>query len=256
VARSRQGLFLVTGPTGSGKTTTLYSILNAINDVSVNVTTLEDPVEMEIKGFNQIEVDYKRGLDFGKALRAVLRQDPNVIMVGEIRDEESAKIVFDAAITGHLVLSTLHTTSSLDIAPRLLELGVSPANIAAGILGVLTQRLLRANCKKCLSERPASVSEKNIFREFLKMEQPPEMLFQSTGCPACNNTGYHHRMPVLEVWRNSPAMQKALLERKSGEEMMQIARADGFETLLEAALKMVLSGLTSLDEVRRVLGGF
>ena len=256
VARSRQGLFLVTGPTGSGKTTTLYSMLNAINDVSVNVTTLEDPVEMEIKGFNQIEVDYKRGLDFGKALRAVLRQDPNVIMVGEIRDEESAKIVFDASITGHLVLSTLHTTSSLDIAPRLLELGVSPATIAAGVLGVLTQRLLRANCKKCLTTRPASQSEKNVFTDVLKMEKPPEELHYSTGCPACNNTGYHHRMPVLEIWRNSLAMQRAILEKKSTEEMMKIARQDGFETLLEAGLKMVLSGLTSLEEVRRVLGGF
>jgi type IV pilus assembly protein PilB len=256
VARSRQGLFLVTGPTGSGKTTTLYSMLNAINDVSVNVTTLEDPVEMEIKGFNQIEVDYKRGLDFGKALRAVLRQDPNVIMVGEIRDEESAKIVFDASITGHLVLSTLHTTSSLDIAPRLLELGVSPATIAAGLLGVLSQRLLRSNCKKCKTTRPASQSEKNIFVDILRMENPPEELPYSTGCPACNNTGYHHRMPVLEIWRNSLAMQRALLEKKSTEELMKIARQDGFETLLEAGLKMVLSGLTSLEEVRRVLGGF
>lgn len=255
VARSRQGLFLVTGPTGSGKTTTLYSMLNAINDVGVNVTTLEDPVEMEIKGFNQIEVDYKRGLDFGKALRSVLRQDPNVIMVGEIRDEESAKIVFDASITGHLVLSTLHTTSSLDMAPRLLELGVSPATLATGLLGVLSQRLLRTNCKKCLTTRLTSPSEKNIFREILKMEIPPEELVESTGCPACNNTGFQHRTPVLEVWRNSPAMQRALLENRSIQELMKIAREDGFETLLEAGLKMVLSGMSSLDEVRRVLGG-
>jgi type II secretory ATPase GspE/PulE/Tfp pilus assembly ATPase PilB-like protein len=254
VAKSRQGLFLVTGPTGSGKTTTLYSMLNAINDVGVNVTTLEDPVEMEIQGFNQIEVDYKRGFDFAKALRSVLRQDPNVIMVGEIRDEESAKIVFEASITGHLVLSTLHTTSSLDIAPRLSELGVSPVTIATGLLGVLSQRLLRANCKKCLTTRPTSTSEKNIFAEILHMTKPPEEVSHSTGCPACNGSGYHHRIPVLEVWQNSFAMQKALLEKKSPEELMKVARSEGFETLLEAGLKLVLSGLTSLEEVRRVLG--
>ncbi len=256
VARSRQGLFLVTGPTGSGKTSTLYSILNAINDVGVNVTTLEDPVEMEIKGFNQIEVDRKRGFDFAQALRSVLRQDPNVIMVGEIRDEESAKIVFDASITGHLVLSTLHTTSSLDIAPRLLELGVSPATMATGLLGVLSQRLLRANCKKCLVTRPTSPSEKILFREILKIEKVPDEVAFSKGCPSCNNTGYHHRVPVLEIWRNSLEMQRALQEKRSPEELMKIARQDGFETLLEAGLKLVLSGLTSLEEVRRILGGF
>ncbi|MGZ5278339.1 MAG: GspE/PulE family protein, partial [Pseudobdellovibrionaceae bacterium] len=215
---------------------------------------LEDPVEMEIKGFNQIEVDYKRGFDFGKALRAVLRQDPNVIMVGEIRDEESAKIVFDASITGHLVLSTLHTTSSLDIAPRLLELGVSPATISTGLLGVLSQRLLRANCKKCLTTRPASASEKMLFVDVLGISKAPDELSYSKGCPACNNTGYHHRIPVLEVWQNSLPMKKALLEKKSSEELMKIARKDGFETLMEAGLKLVLSGLTSLEEVRRVLG--
>ncbi len=254
VSKSRQGLFLVTGPTGSGKTTTLYSMLNAINDVGVNVTTLEDPVEMEIKGFNQIEVDYKRGFDFSKALRSVLRQDPNVIMVGEIRDEESAKIVFEASITGHLVLSTLHTSSSLDIAPRLLELGVSPVTIATGLLGVLSQRLLRANCKKCLTTRPTSTSEKNIFTEVLRMPKAPTEVSYSTGCPACHGSGYHHRIPVLEIWQNSFAMQKALLEKKSPEELMKVARSEGFETLLEAGLKLVLSGLTSLEEVRRVLG--
>jgi type IV pilus assembly protein PilB len=253
VAKCRQGLFLVTGPTGSGKTTTLYSMLNAINDVGVNVVTLEDPVELEIGGFNQIEVDRKRGLDFGVALRSVLRQDPNVIMVGEIRDEESAKIVFDAAITGHLVLSTLHTSSSLDVGPRLRELGVSPATMATGLLGVLSQRLLRENCKKCLTYRPASESERQLFRTVLRMEHPPTELPQPRGCPACDNTGYHSRIPVFEVWRNSLAMRKALLDSEGVEEMMKIARDDGYETLYEFGLKMVLTGLTSLSEVRRVL---
>lgn len=253
VARCRQGLFLVTGPTGSGKTTTLYSMLNAINRIDINVITLEDPVEMEIPGFNQVEIDRKRGLDFGKALRSVLRQDPDVIMVGEIRDEESAKIVFEAAITGHLVLSTLHTSSSLDVAPRLEELGVPSATISAGLLGVLTQRLLRANCKKCLISRPVTDSEKQIFREMLKMENPPEALKFGKGCPACNNSGYHDRIPVFEVWRNTLTMRRALIDNLGMEQLMKIAREDGFETLLEFGLKMVLNGLTTLEEVKRVL---
>lgn len=256
VTKCKQGLFLVTGPTGSGKTTTLYSLLNAINDVGVNVTTLEDPVEMEIQGLSQIEIDYKRGLDFHKALRSVLRQDPNVIMVGEIRDEESAKIVFDASITGHLVLSTLHTTSSLDIVPRLIELGVSPANISAGLVGVLTQRLLRANCKKCLTTRPATPAEREIFKRVLGLENPPEELAHGAGCPACAGTGYLHRVPVLEVWRSTSAMRQAILEKRGQDDLLTKAREDGFETLLESALKLVLSGLTNLEEVRRVLGGF
>jgi type II secretory ATPase GspE/PulE/Tfp pilus assembly ATPase PilB-like protein len=253
VTKCRQGLFLVTGPTGSGKTTTLYSMLNAINDVGTNVITLEDPVEMEIAGLNQIEVDRKRGLDFALALRAVLRQDPNVLMVGEIRDEESAKIVFHAAITGHLVFSTLHTNSSLDVAPRLLELGVSPATLSAGLLGVLSQRLLRANCKKCITSRPTTDTEKEIIRQILKIDIPPAETVHSKGCISCNGTGYHGRLPVFEVWRSNLQMRRALNEKKDLEEMMKIVKDDGFDTLLEFGLKMVLNGLTTIEEVHRVL---
>ncbi len=253
IAKCRQGLFLVTGPTGSGKTTTLYSMLNEINRVDINVVTLEDPVEMEIPGFNQVEIDRKKGLDFGMALRSVLRQDPDVIMVGEIRDEESAKIVFEAAITGHLVFSTLHTNSSLDVSPRLHELGVPNATIAAGLLGVLTQRLLRANCKKCIEVRPMTPSERELVKEVLKHENFTPEIHQSSGCPACNNTGYFDRIPVLEIWTNTLPMKKALIQGLSIQEMMEVARADGYETLFEFGVKLALSGMTTLEEVKRVL---
>lgn len=253
VTHCKQGLFLVTGPTGSGKTTTLYSMLNAINNVNTNVITLEDPIEMEIPGFNQVEIDRKRGLEFGNSLRSVLRQDPDVVMVGEIRDEESAKIVFDAAITGHLVLSTLHTNSSLDVSARLQELGVPSATISAGLLGVLTQRLLRAICKKCISTRPSTDAEKEVFRHVLHMSHPPEEVKFGQGCPACNHSGYFDRVPVVEVWRSTLPMRAALARGATIQEIFEVAKQDGFETLLEFGLKMVVSGLTTVEEVKRVL---
>lgn len=254
IANCSQGLFLVTGPTGSGKTTTLYSLLNEINRVDVNVITLEDPVEMEISGFNQCEIDRKRGLDFGLALRSVLRQDPDVVMVGEIRDEETAKTVFEAAITGHLVLSTLHTSSSLDVAARLKELGVPPATMAAGLLGVLTQRLIRALCKKCSYETPTTASEADYIRSILgESVHVPEKLKRSKGCPACSGSGYFDRIPVLEIWRSTLPMRKALMEEMDLQKMLEVARQDGFENLLEFGVRLCLSGLTTIDEVKRCL---
>lgn len=253
VTRCRQGLFLVTGPTGSGKTTTLYSMLREINRVGVNVVTLEDPVEMEIPGLNQCEIERKRGLDFGHALRAVLRQDPDVIMVGEIRDEESAKIVFEAAVTGHLVLSTLHTSFAVDVGPRLKELGVPATTVAAGLLGVLTQRLVRAVCKKCVTSRPITESEKGYIRSILPHAHLPEEMRFGKGCPSCNNTGYHDRLPVLEIWRNTLPMHKALIDQASPIELIEVAKQDGFESLIEFGVKLALSGLTTLEEVKRCL---
>lgn len=255
VSKCKQGLFLVTGPTGSGKTTTLYSLLSEINRVGINVVTLEDPVELEIPGTNQCEVDRKRGVDFSHVLATVLRQDPDVIMVGEIRDEESAKIVFEAAVTGHLVLSTLHTSYSTDVGPRLAELGVPTATIGTGLLGVVTQRLVRATCKKCIANRPTTAAEREYIISILgEVEIPKEMRF-GRGCPSCNNTGYFDRLPVMEIWRNTPAMGKALRENSASDRLTEVARADGFETLLEAGVRMALAGLTTLDEVRRNLAG-
>lgn len=253
VAAAHQGLFLVTGPTGSGKTTTLYSLLRTINQVGVNVISLEDPIEMEISGVNQVAIQTKRGLDFGAALRSVLRQDPDVVMVGEIRDEESAGIVFEAAITGHLVLSTLHSGSSLDVVPRLQELGVARTTMAEGLLGVLTQRLVRAICKACSTERPIHDWERQLIVETLKLDAVPKYLKHGTGCASCGHTGYHDRLPVFEIWRNNLAMRDGLRAGVSTHELQQIARKDGFQTIFEFGLRMVLSGLTTAEEVKRVL---
>lgn len=253
VANSKQGLFLVTGPTGSGKTTTLYSLLRSINQVGVNVVSLEDPIEMEIGGVNQVAIQSKRGLDFSAALRSVLRQDPDVIMVGEIRDEESAGIVFEAAITGHMVLSTLHSGSAFDVVPRLQELGVPRGTMAEGLMGVLTQRLVRGICKSCVTERPIKDWEKDLFKKYLNVENPPATLKYGTGCSVCGQTGYHGRLPVFEVWRNNQNMREALRSDASPFDLQTLARKDGFETIFEFGLRMVLSGLTTAEEIRRVL---
>ncbi|MES2854437.1 MAG: ATPase, T2SS/T4P/T4SS family [Bdellovibrionota bacterium] len=253
VSRTRQGLFLVTGPTGSGKTTTLYSLLSEINRVGVNVVTLEDPVELEIPGCNQCEVDRKRGVDFGHVLRTVLRQDPDVVMIGEIRDEESAKIVFEAAVTGHLVLSTLHTSFAMDVGPRLTELGVPSSTIATGLLGVLTQRLVRGLCKKCAVPHAITEGERQFIQDVLRTDQAPAELRSGKGCSACNNTGYYDRIPVVEVWRNTLAMREALFKNAGPEELVKIAREDGFETLLEFGVRLAIAGITTLEEVKRCL---
>lgn len=253
VARSPQGLFLVTGPTGSGKTTSLYSVLSNINRVEVNITTIEDPVEMEIQGCNQIEVDRKKGLDFASALRSVLRQDPDVIMVGEIRDEESAKIVLEAAITGHLVISTLHTDSSLDVPARLKEFGIAPSHLAAGLLGVLTQRLVRAICKKCISTRPINPGEKRLIESVLGAGKAPEEMYYGKGCPTCQNSGYYDRIPVFEVWRKTLEVNNALLNSAGLIELKTVVKQDGFETLFEFGVKMAVLGLTTIEEVERNL---
>jgi type IV pilus assembly protein PilB len=253
IARSNQGLFLVTGPTGSGKTSTLYSLVHEVNKVGMNVVTIEEPVEMEISGCNQVEIDRKKGLDFHIALRSVLRQDPDVIMVGEIRDSESAKIVFEAAITGHLVFSTLHTNSSLDVPARLKELGVPPATMSAGLLGVLAQRLIRAICKKCQSSRPVSSSEKKYVQSVLGDVSLPDTLYYGRGCSSCHQTGYYDRLPVFEMWRNNLPMNNALLHDVDLLQIERIAREDHFETLLEFGVRMALIGLTTLEEVRKYL---
>lgn len=253
VAQARQGLFLVTGPTGSGKSTTLYSMLNELNSVGINVVTLEDPVEMDIPGLTQVEIHKKSGLTFPLALRSVLRQDPDVIMVGEIRDEESARIVFEAAITGHLVLSTLHTNHSLDFTERLKDLGISSATMGAGLLGVTSQRLVRASCKQCVELRPTTSFEKQLFIDHLNMSAPPDVVSESRGCARCNHSGYLGRIPLFEVWRSTEPMKLCVSKDSEWSQLEEIAREDGFEKLYEFGLKMVLSGLTTFDEIKRCL---
>ncbi|MCB0406726.1 MAG: Flp pilus assembly complex ATPase component TadA [Bdellovibrionales bacterium] len=253
VSEAKQGLFLVTGPTGSGKSTTLYSLLNQINQVGVNIMTIEDPVEKELAGLNQVQLHPKAGLTFPAALRSFLRQDPDVIMVGEIRDAESAHIVLEAAITGHLVLSTMHTNSSLDTISRLAEFEISPVTIASALLGCVSQRLLRANCKSCSEDRQTTDFEKEFFVQNLTGISPPETVKVGKGCVRCQGTGYLDRIPVFETWRATEEMRFTLAQKDQWEHLREIAEKDGFETILEFGLRMVLNGLTTVDEVKRCL---
>ncbi len=253
VSKAKQGLFLVTGPTGSGKSTTLYSLLTEINQIGVNIMTVEDPVEKELTGLNQVQLHPKAGLTFPAALRSFLRQDPDVIMVGEIRDEESAHIVLEAAITGHLVLSTMHTNSSLDTVGRLAEFGVSPVTIASALLGCVSQRLLRANCKACAAPRPITEFEKEFFNQNLKSVTPPTHLHEGLGCPRCNGSGFIDRIPVFEIWRASEEMRLTLAQKDKWGDLRTVAQRDGFESILGFGLRMVINGLTTVDEVKRCL---
>lgn len=253
VSQAKQGLFLVTGPTGSGKSTTLYSLLNEINQVGVNIMTVEDPVEKEIPGLNQVQLHPKAGLTFPAALKSFLRQDPDVIMVGEIRDEESAHIVLEAAITGHIVLSTMHTNSSLDTISRLSEFGISPVTIASAMLGCVSQRLLRAICVNCAYERPTTEFEKAFFSENLKGVNPPDTIHEGRGCGRCKDSGYSNRIPVFEIWRSTEEFKFALTQKDQWDGLREIAEKDGFETILAFGLRMVLNGLTTIEEVKRCL---
>jgi len=251
VINTRQGLFLITGPTGSGKSTSLYSLLNELNRVESNCVTLEDPVELNIPGIAQVEMNEKQGLTFARALRSVLRQDPDVIMVGEVRDEESAEIVFKAAITGHLVLSTLHTNNSLDVTPRLRELGISPSTIATALIGVLAQRLVRAICRDCKDVRPIKVHELSLFREYFPGQPTPDMMTEGRGCERCNFTGFYDRLPVFEVWKKTSSIKAVLARDGAYDDLAKAARMDGFITMMEFGLKLTLAGLTTVDEVLR-----
>lgn len=255
VVHSKQGIFLITGPTGSGKTTTLYSLIQELNRVEVNIISLEDPVEMEIAGTTQVEMNEKVGLTFATALKSALRQDPNVIMLGEIRDEESAKIVFHAASTGHLVISTLHTNNSLNVVPRLLELGISKGIMASTLIGASAQRLLRQVCKECRALKPIEESEIELIKSETNIEQFPTELAYGRGCPKCNGSGYSGRIPIIEIWQKSKAVEALLLQGASDEELALCVRDQKFETLRQFAFKMALSGLTTIEEVFRGLGG-
>jgi type II secretory ATPase GspE/PulE/Tfp pilus assembly ATPase PilB-like protein len=255
VAKCKQGVFLVTGPTGSGKSTTMYSLLQQLNEVGVSIVSIEDPVELEIPGTTQIEINEKQGLTFSAALKSALRQDPNVIFIGEIRDEESARIAFHAASTGHLVISTLHTMDSVNVLPRLEELGVSRGAMASTLIGASAQRLVRQICRSCDEVRPATEAEQEIFRVFGKQQSPPEQLHFGRGCSHCGGSGYQGRLPVVELWTKNKMVENAILSGAPYEEIQSQLKGYGFESLYQFGLKMAASGFTSLEEVNRVLGG-
>ena len=243
------GIFLVTGPTGSGKTTTLYTALNTINDTVRKIITVEDPVEYQIRGINQIQVSEKSGLTFARGLRAILRHDPDVALIGEIRDEETARIAIQASLTGHLVFSTLHTNDAPSAMTRLIDMGIEPYLVASSLEGVLAQRLIRTLCKHC---RVVDTSERvQALRESLKMA-PNSVIYQATGCRECRQTGYHGRRAVFEMMAISYAIRQKILQHCSSGELKQIAQKEGMRTLSQDGWRLVEAGVTTPDEILRV----
>ncbi len=244
-----QGMILVTGPTGSGKSTTLYSMITKRQSAEVNIITVEDPIEYQLQGINQVQVNIKAGLTFAGCLRSILRQDPDVILVGEIRDLETAEIAFQAAMTGHLVLSTLHTNSALSTIARLLDLGVDPFLITSSVNMIVAQRLGRRICARCKETYTPSSG----LLEKLRVEKPEMIFYRGRGCSSCGGTGYAGRIGVYELLRLTPTI-KELINRKATEaELRKAAGLSGTRFLLEDAMEKVQQGVTTLEEVLRVI---
>ncbi len=246
------GLILVTGPTGSGKTTTLYSALKALAGPDVNVTTIEDPIEMVWDAFNQVQVQPKVGLDFAGALRHILRQDPDVIMVGEIRDAETAENAIQAALTGHLVLSTLHTNDALGAVARMRDLGVPSFLLAQSLLGVMAQRLLRRVCSHCAEETTLTADELLALQAPIPLLPGGVRLLKGAGCVRCRGTGFTGRTGVFEIVTSSGELRELISREAPYEKLVEVARRSGMRTLREAAVRKLAQGLTAFDEVVRM----
>src|SRR5881409_782057 len=245
---NHEGIILVTGPTGSGKTTTLYSCINQIKSEGVNIVTVEDPVEYRMQGIVQVQVQEKAGLTFASALRSILRQDPNVVLIGEIRDRETAQIAVQASLTGHLVLSTLHTNDAANAVTRLVDIGVEAYKIAASLRGVVAQRLMRKLCPTC----------KEVW-----MEAPPERLrrwipsgtplYRHAGCPDCAMTGYRGRFSILEILTMNPELERRIAAGEPADRIAEAARRTGMKSLWDSGLAHVLRGESTIDELMRVV---
>jgi len=246
------GLILVTGPTGSGKTTTLYSALKAVAGPDVNVTTIEDPIEMVWDAFNQVQVQPKLGLDFANALRHILRQDPDIIMVGEIRDAETAENAIQSALTGHLVLSTLHTNDAVGAVDRLKDLEVAPFLLASSLVGIMAQRLLRRVCSACAQETMLTPDELSALRVPIPLLPGGVQLLRGAGCVRCRGTGYYGRIGVFEILDVDQRVRQLVAQDSPLDQIVQVARSRGLRTLREAAVKKLAEGVTSFDEVMRM----
>ncbi|MBT9584631.1 Flp pilus assembly complex ATPase component TadA [bacterium] len=249
---SSQGMILCTGPTGSGKTSTLYSSLLQLNQESDNVVTVEDPIEYQLEGINQVQVNVRAGVTFASALRSILRQDPDVVLIGEIRDLETAEIAVQAAQTGHLVLSTLHTNDSLSTISRLVVMGVPPYLLASSLLCVLAQRLVRRLCPHCRQQAQAEPAALRLLKA-AGIAEPPETLFRPAGCDKCNYVGYRGRMGIFELLMMTSRVRQMLLDGASEADVERLARSEGMHSLLEDGLGKCAQGLTSLDELLRVI---
>ena len=252
------GLFLVTGPTGSGKTTTLYSILKILNTRDVNITTIEDPVEYSIEGVNHIQINPKGDLTFANGLRSVLRQDPNIIMVGEIRDKETARITVNSALTGHLVLSTVHANDAVSTIPRLIDMGIEPFLVASTLNIVVTQRLARKLCPHCKKEY--TPSRDAAHKELIKLRPDiqkhlaniPKM-YKAVGCKECNNTGYSGRVGIYEILTMTKAVRDVIISNPNSDEILSVAKKGGFRLMIEDGVKKLKDGEIDIKELARVI---
>lgn len=240
------GIVLLTGPTGSGKTTTLYTALAEINREDINIVTVEDPVEMIMPGINQVEINPRTGLTFAAALRSILRQDPNVVMVGEIRDKETADIAMTLSVTGHLVLSTLHTYDAPSAVLRLVDMGVEPFMVSASLAAVVAQRLVRKICPFCKMQYNAVDSEKTLLG---LQDEKVLPLYKGSGCERCGGTGYAGRTAVHEIMFMTPSVKEVLAEGKAQEIIKKTAISEGMETISDNLRRMVLEGKTTLPEM-------
>ena len=249
ILKNPHGILLVTGPTGSGKSTTLYTALSELNTEDVNIITVEDPVEANIDGINQVQVNPKANLTFASALRSILRQDPDIIMIGEIRDQETAGIAVQASITGHLVVSTLHTNSSASTITRLADMGVEPYLIADSIVGVIAQRLVRRLCLNCRRPRMATAEELEIMG---KKPDEQTQIYEPCGCPQCDNMGYKGRIGVYEIMTMTPDLKRIIAKNGNADEIKDQAMKDGMRTLRMSASEYVLNGITSFNEMMKV----
>ncbi len=246
-----EGIILVTGPTGSGKTTTLYSVLNHINSEGIHIMTLEDPVEYPMAMVRQTSVSETAKLDFANGIRSMMRQDPDVILVGEVRDAETAEMAFRASMTGHQVYTTLHTNSAIGAVPRLLDIGVLPDIMAGNIIGIVAQRLIRRLCEHCKSPYHAEAHEVRLLGPLAEGQRP--VLFRPTGCEACDFQGYRGRVAIMELLRIDAGIDELIARRATTHEIRNRALAQGFLTLADDGLRRVLNGTTSLEELARVV---
>jgi type IV pilus assembly protein PilB len=245
------GMVLVTGPTGSGKTTTLYAALNEIRNEEDKIVTIEDPVEYQLHGITQIPVNEKKGLTFDRGLRSILRHDPDKIMVGEIRDTETAQIAIQSALTGHLVFTTVHANNVIDVIGRFLNMGVEPYNFVSSLNCVLAQRLIRILCPYCKREYRAKDEE--LTDSGLRLEEHRDTpFFMNAGCDSCNHTGYRGRTAIHELLDLSDNIREMIVERRPGSEVRRAAEAEGLRSLRESALKKVFAGISTLHEINRV----
>jgi general secretion pathway protein E len=251
VIRMEHGLILVTGPTGSGKSTTLYAALQEINSRDRNVVTLEDPIEYQIDGISQTQINTKKGLTFAAGLRSVLRQDPDIIMVGEIRDEETAVMAIQSALTGHLVFSTLHTNDAASAVTRLLDLGIEPYLISSSLLAVLAQRLVRKVCRDCSEDRLATEHEKSFLNENSK-DEAERRLVNGRGCANCRATGYRGRIGLFELLTIDDQVRAKVQARSNASEIRDTALEHGMKLLRDDGISKIVRGLTTVDEVSRV----